>query len=104
MPITQQIGVSGVVMQEQNNQILIKIVLFTRIIWNQFKLGCEGEDCSSTYTRTGRMNCCKEKRETWVAKQNVVLWKYRGEKEETENFESGTKFHVRYKSLAILYF
>ena len=46
------------------------------------------------------MNCCKEKRETWVAKQNVVLWKYRGEKEETENFEPGTKFHVRYKPLA----
>ena len=34
-----------------------------------------------------------------MAKQNVVLWKYRGEKEETENFEAGTKFVVRYKRL-----
>ena len=46
------------------------------------------------------MSCCYEKRETWVAKQNVTLWKFRGEKEEsciTENFESGTKFYVRYQ-------
>ena len=45
------------------------------------------------------MSCFAEKRETWVAKQNVVLWKIRGDKEEsciTENYESGTKFYVRY--------
>lgn len=46
-----------------------------------------------------KMSCFAEKRETWVAKQNVVLWKFRGDNEEsciTENYETGTKFYVRY--------